>query len=411
MHVTRKVGSFVLVCLLAVFAAQPARAQIGNSDAMDAYLERQVRDTTVPGTVALVVDARDVLYERAFGFRDRASEVGMTNDSIFRLASMTKPIATTVIMMLVEDGKLSLDDPVSRYVPSLARRSVIVNFDAESGTYETRPAASEMTIRQLLSHSSGLAYPVFSDILSSLPQSGAGERYPPDYLLLYDPGTSWSYSGGIAIVGKIVERIEGVGLDTLMREKLFEPLGMNETSFIVKAANVERVVTIHSLDADGSLHETPNAHDIRAAPDGDGGLHSTARDYAKFIQLFLNDGRAPDGRRLLSRNAIGELTRNQLGMRTVELMDEPNPLFARAFPLGAGRDGFGLGFQVTGEHASATMRSPGSVSWAGIYNTEFWIDADRGVGGVLMMQYLPFYDPDAIATLQGFEALVYEGIE
>ena len=165
-----------------------------------------------------------------------------------------------------------------------------------------------------------------------------------------------------------------------------------------------------SLTKDGELDEAPNGVDVRSEVSGDGGLNSTARDYAKFIQLFLNDGIAPDGQRLLSRAAIDELTRNQLGQSTVGLMDEPNPLFARAFPLGDGRDGFGLGFQITGAHTSDTMRSPGSLSWAGIFNTEFWIDRDRGVGGVLLMQFLPFYHPAAIDTLQGFEALVYSGL-
>jgi CubicO group peptidase (beta-lactamase class C family) len=185
---------------------------------------------------------------------------------------------------------------------------------------------------------------------------------------------------------------------------------MHDTGFIVKADAVDRVATVHRLGPDGVLVETPNPVDIRASVSGDGGLNSTASDYARFVQFFLNDGVAPDGRRLLSHEAISEMTRNQLGVRTVTLQDEPTPLLARAFPLGAGRDGFGLGFQVTGEHASASVRAPGSLSWAGIFNTEFWIDPARGVGGVLLMQYLPFYDAAAIETLQGFEALVYAGL-
>jgi methyl acetate hydrolase len=400
----------LLICFAAAASQHSAFAQLSNGAEIDAYLSNQVRETTVPGTVALVVDGDDVLYQGAFGVRNAADDMAMTTDSIFRLASMTKPVAATVIMMLVEEGKLGLDDPISKYIPSLAARSVIVDLDADTGAYETRPAASDMTIRQLLSHSSGLVYPIFSDVFNAIPGGTDNPRYPPDHLLLYDPGTDWSYSGGIAIVGSVAERIEGVGLDTLMRERLFEPLGMHETSFIVRAADLGRVVTIHSLGDNGRVQEAPNGADVRAEVSGDGGLNSTASDYAKFIQLFLNDGLAPDGTRLLSHSAIVELSGSQLGMRTVNLMDEPNPLFARAFPLGAGRDGFGLGFQVTGEHSSATMRAPGSISWAGIYNTEFWIDLERGVGGVLLMQYLPFYHPDALETLQGFEALVYRGL-
>lgn len=407
MHVFR-----FLVSGIAVFAIlaglSSAHAQLANESAIDAYLETQIRETLVPGLVALVADDDEIIYESANGHRNVTASQAMTMDSIFRIASMTKPIAATVIMMLVDEGKLSLDDAVADYMPELAERSVIESFDITTGEFEARPAVGEMTIRQLLSHSSGLVYPVFDDTFVAIPNP-ENARFPLDYMLLYDPGTGWSYAGGIDIAGRIAERIEGIGLDTLMRDRLFEPLGMNETSFIVRAADIERVATVHQLQRDGSLAEEPNGVDVRAPVSGDGGLNSTARDYAKFIQLFLNDGVAPSGERLLSRNVIAELTRNQL-VGTVQLMDEPTPLFSRAFPLGAGRDGFGLGFQVTGQHDSDQMRSPGSLSWAGINNTEFWIDPERGIGGVLLMQYKPFYHPDAIETLQGFESLVYQGL-
>jgi CubicO group peptidase (beta-lactamase class C family) len=398
-------------CLIVLVSALPltALAQLGNADAIDAYLDQQVRGTIIPGVVAVVVDADQTLYEDAFGLRDSANDAPMTTGTIFRIASMTKPVAATVIMMLVYEGKLGLDDPVARYLPSFDGRPVIERFDSATGNYTTRPAASAVTIRQLLSHSSGLAYPFASDIVTAIMASSDAPD-ADEMPLLYDPGTAWSYAGGIGVVGSIVERIEGVGLDTLMRERLFEPLGMHETSFIVKETDLERVATVHRLESNGQLVEARNPPDIRSAVSGDGGLHSTARDYARFIQLFLNDGMTSDGQRLLSAEAIAEITENQLGIHTVTLMDEPTPSLARAFPLGADRDGFGLGFQVTGQHSSRLARAPGSLSWAGIFNTEFWIDPARGVGGVLLMQYLPFYHPDAIETLQGFEALVYEGL-
>ena len=409
MTFARIASAATLSCVLNAFVFDDSQAQLDNARTVSEYLDSQVSETLVPGLVALVVDSDDVLYEHAAGLRNVASKEDMTPDTIFRLASMTKPIAATVIMMLVDEGKLGLDEPVARYLPSLAGLSVIERFDITTGEFDARPAANEITIRQLLSHSSGLVYPVFSNVFSAIPDPDDA-RYPLDNMLLYDPGSSWSYAGGIALVGTIAERIEGVGLDTLMRDLIFEPLGMHETSFIVRSQDLDRVATVHNLVREGNLQDVPNGVDIRSDVSGDGGLHSTARDYAKFIQLILNDGIAPDGRRLLSRNVIAELTRNQLGMRTVELMDEPNPLFSRSFPLGVGRDGFGLGFQVTGEHSSDSMRAPGSLSWAGIFNTEFWIDPERGVGGVLLMQYLPFYHPDSIETLQGFEALVYQGL-
>jgi CubicO group peptidase (beta-lactamase class C family) len=383
-------------------------AQLANEAELNAYLSDQVDSTRIPGLVAMVVDDNRVLYAAAYGQRDVAGASPMQTDAIFRIASMTKPVAATAIMMLVEDGRLGLDDPISRYVPAFRELGVIQNFNAEDGSYSTRAANSGPTIRQLLSHSSGLAYGFASDVIARLSQENPGAG-AGDLPLLYDPGTAWSYAGGIAVVGNVLERIEGMGLDTFLRERLFLPLGMHETSFIVAAPLHERVATVHRDDGAG-LTEAPNPIDIRSAVSGDGGLHTSAADYARFIQFILNDGVAPNGERLLASASIREMSRNQLGDRTVTLQDEPLPNLARAFPLGAGRDGFGLGFQVTGDHASASERAPGSLSWAGIFNTEFWIDPASGIGGMLLMQYLPFYDPAAIETLQGFEARVYRGL-
>jgi CubicO group peptidase (beta-lactamase class C family) len=185
---------------------------------------------------------------------------------------------------------------------------------------------------------------------------------------------------------------------------------MTDTGYAVPSEKRERVVAVHRMTESG-LVEAPVTGEVRSAVSGDGGLYSTAPDYAKFIQLVLNRGVAPDGARVLAAQSLEEMGRNQLGAVLVELQDEPLPLLARAFPLGAGRDGFGLGFQVTGEHDERGTRAPGSLSWAGIFNTEFWIDPENGIGAVLLMQYLPFYDQEAIDTLVGFEALVYEGVQ
>ena len=398
-----------LIPIAFMFAsAMSTGAELRDTGAIDEYLDQTVANTKIPGLVALVVDADETLYLRAVGIRNAARNEAMTEDTIFRIASMTKPVATTAIMMLVEDGKLGLDDTIASYIPEFAERRVVTAFDAERSNWTTRPATTEATIRQLISHSSGLSYGFASEIIHAI-----GENFPgqsEDTPLLYDPGAGWSYSGGIAVVGGVAERIEGRGFDTILRERIFAPLGMRETSFIVPLSEHGRVATTHQLE-DGALVETPNPNDIRSPVSGDGGLHSTAADYARFIQFILNGGVAPDGQRLLSEEAVRELGRNQLGDVLVNLQDEPMPELARAFPLGAGRDGFGLGFQVTGEHDEATVRSPGSMSWAGIFNTEFWIDPARGIGGVLLMQYLPFYDADAIETLQGFEQRVYERLD
>ena len=383
-----------------------AQAQISNRAEIDAYLRHAVQSTKIPGLVALAVDRDRVIYSAAVGQQNVAEGEPTTVDTIFNLASMTKPVAATAIMMLVEDGTLSLDDPISTYLPEFADREVIEQFDAADGSYTTRPATGAVTIRHLLSHSSGLAYGFASNIVTQLTGSN---RPANDLPLLHDPGAGWTYAGGIGVVARVLERIEGRGLDSFIRERIFEPLGMHDTSYIVPAAKHDRVVTVHAPD-NGALVESPRPVDIRSAVSGDGGLYGTAGDYAKFMQLFLNDGLEPDGTRLLSAESMRLMGQNQLGLVRVSLQDEPLPNRARAFPVGAGRDGFGLGFQVTGEHGDRHMRAPGSLSWAGLFNTEFWIDPAAGIGAVLLMQYLPFYDGDAVETLAGFERRLYEGL-
>ncbi len=395
--------------LLGLFA-HGALAQLANERELDDYLMRQVDETKIPGLVALVTDSEGVIYERAFGMADEAGQRAMTPDTIFRIASMTKPIAATIIAMAADDGKLGLDEPITRYLPDFTERGVIAQVDLNTGAFTRQAMSAAPEIRQMLSHSSGLAYGFASNAITAI--TSADDAPPADRVpLLYEPGTSWSYSGGIAIVGNVLERIEGKGLDSLMDERLFEPLGMSDTSFIVPSGKHNRVATTHRLDGNDRLQEDPNPVDIRSAVSGDGGLHSTASDYAKFIRLILNDGIADDGTRLLAGNVIRALKTNQLAGFAVTLQDSPTPALARQFPLGAGRDGFGLGFQITGDRSNNDERAPGSLSWAGIFNTEFWIDPERGIGGVLLMQYLPFYDDDAIETLIGFEQRVYAGLD
>jgi CubicO group peptidase (beta-lactamase class C family) len=398
-----------VTALLVLIGPALAAQELANSAAIDAYLDRAVAETKIPGLVALVVDDDGVLYSHTAGLRDVAGGTPMSLDTIFNIASMTKPVAVAAIMMLVEEGKLSLDDPISKYVPEFAAKPVMTDFNAEAGTYSTRPAASEVTIRQLLSHSSGLSYPFSSAKVARLSNGTPG--FDASTLpLLTDPGTEWRYAGGIAVVGRVLERIEGKSLDVFLEERMFGPLGMSDTGYAVPNDKRGRVVTVHRM-TDNGLVEAPVPAEVRSGVSGDGGLYSTAPDYAKFIQLVLDKGLAPSGTRVLAAESIAEMSRNQLGTVRVELQDEPLPLLARAFPVGAGRDGFGLGFQVTGAHDDDDTRAPGSLSWAGIFNTEFWIDPANGIGGVLLMQYLPFYDQEAIDTLVGFEARVYEGLE
>jgi len=394
-----------------VFAATPwigAQTRLPGSADIDAYLRGVVRDTRIPGIVALVADADGVVYSGAFGLQNVAAGVPMANDSIFRIASMTKPVTSVAVMMLVQEGDIGLDDPVSEYLPAFEDAQVIETFNPADKTYTSRPAARPITVRHLLTHTSGLGYAFSNEILAALVGADPGASVTK-FPLLHDPGARWTYGESTRVLGTLVEEVSGQALDEFMTERIFVPLGMSDTFYTVPSPKAGRVVTVHRTTPEG-LVETPNTAEITAPVYGDGGLHSTAADYAKFIQLFLNNGRAPNGMRLLSETTVALMGENHIGAIFVEQQPTASPAVSEPFPLGAGRDKFGLGFQITGPHRDPFARSPGSMSWAGIFNTEFWIDPARGIGGVLMMQYLPFYDAAAIETLQGFERRVYEGL-
>jgi CubicO group peptidase (beta-lactamase class C family) len=400
----------IAVLAAAAFASFQLDAQhrLSNSADLDTYLAGVVRDTKIPGVVGLVVDADGILYTSAFGRQDVANDVPMASDTIFRIASMTKPVTSVAVMMLVQEGDIGLDDPVANYLPAFEGKEVIETFNAADKTYTTRPASGPVTVRHLLTHTSGLGYTFSNPTLAALasPEPGTSITALP---LLHDPGTRWTYGESTRVLGTLVEEVSGQPLDEFLSERIFVPLGMSDTFYTVPAPKVARVTTVHRTTPEG-LVEAPNPAEITAPVYGDGGLHSTAADYAKFIQLFLNDGRAPNGMRLLSEATVRLMGQNNTGSVLVEQQPAALPALTEPFPLGAGRDTFGLGFQITGAHDDPFARSPGSMSWAGIFNTEFWIDPRRGIGGVLLMQYLPFYDGAAIETLQGFERRVYQGL-
>jgi CubicO group peptidase (beta-lactamase class C family) len=397
------------VLAFAAFAPLHAGAQnLTDSAEIDAYLKQTVATTKIPGVVAMVADGDHVLYSGAFGNRDVANHAPMALDSIFRIASMTKPVTSVAVMMLVEKGAIALDDPIAKYLPAFADPQVFVTFEPKDKSFTKRPAKSPITVRHLLTHTSGLGYSFSNPILAALigaDPNASATSFP----LLHDPGTKWTYGESTRVLGKLVEAVSHQPLDQFVAERIFKPLGMNDTFYVVPNAKRDRVVTVHRT-TDSGLVETPNPDKIDAPVYGDGGLHSTVADYVKFMQMLLHEGRAPNGTRLLSAESVKQMGQTQTGSVHVELQPTANEAVSKPFPLGAGRDTFGLGFQVTGSPGDPGMRQPGSLSWAGIFNTEFWIDPSRRICAVLMMQYLPFYDPAAIDTLQGFERRVYAGL-
>ena len=370
---------------------------------IDVILQRAVQQGTVPGVVAMVTNKDQVVYEGAFGLMDVGKHKAMSKDAIFRIASMTKPVTSVAVMMLVEQGKLSLDDPVSKYMPSFKDRELIATFNAADATFTSSKASKEVLIRHLLTNTSGLAYTFSNDTANRLQQklNKPAEELP----LLYEPGTRWTYSGSTRVLGQVVEKITGGGLDQFLEQRIFKPLELQDTSYVVPDAKTNRVVTTHRRE-NGKLMETPNPEKIQSPVAGDGGLNSTAADYIKFLQMFLNHGQWR-GTTLLGKSSIQAMTKNQIGDVIVQTQTTTDPLRSQNFPIGAGRDKFGFGFQITTSNKeNPNLRSPGSYTWAGIYNTHFWVDPKRQIAAVIMMQVLPFYDDGCMKLYQDVEEMI-----
>jgi CubicO group peptidase (beta-lactamase class C family) len=394
-------------------ATAPAQAQ-GFSEAGKAALSHElggaVSRSDTPGVVGLVVGRDGVLYEGAAGKLDVGHGTAMPVNAIFSIASMTKPVTSVAIMMLLEEGKLKLDDPVSKYLTGFDNLRVITKFNEKDATYETRAAKRAMTIRHLLTHTSGIGYGFTNPIEHRLTlETKKGEWELP---LLSDPGDKWNYSASTRVLGMIVEKITGATLEDWYQQHIFRPLGMVDTSYAVPAAKQSRVPMQYSR-IDGVLKEQPRAP-MPATPTapfrGDGGLYSTVEDYGKFVRMMLNGGSLGSAK-ILSESSVKMMGENNIGSIFVELQPDADKLRTKPFPLGAGHDKFGLGFQIASNDPQyAKFRSPGSMSWAGIFNTEFWIDPVKHIGGVQMMQVLPFYDDGAIRTLRGFEEQVYQNL-
>ena len=390
----------------ALGAQSPARLP-GLSDAGKAALNAQLKDSVARGDTmgvnALVVNRDAVIFQGA---------AGIPANSIFNIASMTKPVTSVAIMMLMEQGKLTLDDPVSKYLDGYDKLQVISKFNEKDGTYETRPEKRAMTVRHLLSHTSGIGYTTWSAAALKIQETTKKNEW--EQPLLNDPGDVWHYSASTRVLGFIVEAVTKTPLENWYHEHIFAPLGMNDTSYAVATAKQPRLAPQYRR-AGGKLEplpKTPIAPPPTSTPmppyRGDGGLYSTTEDYGKFVRMLIGGGSLGPVK-ILSPASVKMMGENQIGAIFVETQPAVVPERTRPMPLGAGKDKFGLGFQIaSNDPANAKFRSPGSMSWAGLFNTEFWIDPVRQIGGIHMMQQLPFYDEGAIRALRGFEEIVYK---
>jgi CubicO group peptidase (beta-lactamase class C family) len=331
----------------------------------------------------------------------------MAKDTIFNMASMTKPVTSVAIMMLVDEGKLRLDDEVAKYLPKYKNPLVISKFNDADGSYETRPAKRPITIRHLLTHTSGIGYGFASPTLTKIMQRTMQSEM--DVPLLFEPGESWAYGASTRVLGNVVEVISGQKIDAFLESRILRPLGMVDTSYLVPPAKYPRVVAVNARGADGALVERPMPATLTANVAGDGGLYGTASDYGLFLRMLLNRGKLGDTR-ILSEKSAKTMFENHTGRVVVQPQESAIPALSRNFPLGAGKDRWGLGFQLAAEK-TPNRRAPGSGTWAGIFNTHFFIDPDTEVGVIVMMQTLPFYDEAAMKVYTGVEEAVYRNLK
>lgn len=379
-----------------------AGAQV-DVHSIDAALRAGVEQHGIPGVVAMVASPDAILYKGAFGNREVAGKVPITEDTIFRIYSMTKPVTSVAIMQLVEQGKLKLDDAVGQWLPALSSPQILEGF--ENGQPKLRTAAKTVTVRHLLTHTSGLVYTMWDKDLHDYQakRSSNADQDP----LVFEPGTRWEYGTSIDQLGKLVEAISGLTLEDYFQKNIFQPLDMHDTSFNVPGEKVGRIVSLHQRQPDGSLREQPRKAPAPAKSyNGGGGLYSTAGDYVKFMQMLLRGGAAGKTRILqaktvamMAQNQIGDLQAGRLTSMTPELTNDVD--FHPGFV-----DKFGLGFLIN-PVAYQGGRSKGSLAWAGLANTYFWIDPGKKLCAVILMQILPFVDKEGLALLRNFEREVY----
>ena len=370
---------------------------------LDGTLKAAVLDGRVPGVVAAVTDAERVVYRGAFGRAQTVGDLPMRPDTVFRVASMTKLVTSVAIMLLRDEHRLDLDAPFRRWFPDFRQPEVLVSFDNATRRYTTRPAASEVTVRQLLSHTSGFGYWFLSPELYALMDG------PPEYynlpFLLHDPGTRFTYGVGSDVVGQAVTALTGQPLEQFFAQRIFAPLGMRDTGFDVPQ-RAERLASLHARSSAG-FAERPN-ETVGEAPHGGGGLLSTADDYLALLRLLMNRG-AVNGVQLLAEESVREMTSNQIRTLVAERQTTALPARTDDFRFMDGTQKFGFGVLIE-THDRPSGRTAGSYGWGGIFNTYYWVDSAAGLAAVLLMQMSPFATPVCVELCERFETLVLSGV-
>lgn len=383
---------------------------------LDGVLQNAIAQSSVPGVSALIVRNGKIVYYKAFGMADNAANRSLKRDDIFRIASMSKAITSTAVMMLWEEGKFQLDDPISKYIPEFKNQTVLKNFKFQDSTYTTEPVKSEITIRHLLTHTSGLGYGVIDaderfkamyhkagivDLFTTEPvKIGDNIKKLAKLPLHHHPGEKYVYSEGLDVLGYFIELMSGMPFDEFLRKRLFEPLGMSDTYFYLPDAKASRLVAIQKPQ-NGQWVRYPNTfydteYPIKGAKtffSGGAGLSSTAKDYATFLMMYLNGGEL-GGKRFLSRTTVQTILSNQVG----DLLggEKANSSHGLAFGL----------LNKAGEDKGA-KGSAGTFEWGGYFNTNYFADPKEKIIGVIMKQTQS--SSDNLNNL--FRQVIYQSID
>jgi methyl acetate hydrolase len=373
-----------------------------HSEEIDKALQARVSAREIPGVVAMAANEQSVVYEGTFGFRDMAAGSRMSTDTVFRIASMVKLLTSIAALQLVERGKLKLDEPAGNIDPTLGSAQVLAGFDTR-GVPQLHPAQKPVTLRNLLTHTSGFSYRLWDPNVVRYLKVARGNPSLPRMPLMFEPGSRWAYGGSLDRVGRMVEIAGGQSLDRYFSDHITGPLGMNDTGFSLSEKQRARQASLHVRDATGKLLpqplEKPNAP---KAVSGGGGIYSTAPDYLTLLQALLNGGRFRETR-ILRPETVALMSTNQIGDLEAGILKTTNPALSNDVDFFPGvRLRWGLGHMINIDPVPDGRRA-GSLTWAGLFNTYYWIDPGSRIAGVIMMQILPFADRQALAAYRQFE--------
>jgi methyl acetate hydrolase len=385
--------------------ATPPRFRMDSGE-IDAALQAAVNAADVPGVVAMAATAEAVLYQGSFGLRDVSGTSKMSMETVFRIASMVKLLTSIAALQLVETGKLRLDDPAAKVDPTLASPQVLLGFDA-GGVPLFRPAQKPITLRNLLSHTSGFSYQLWDPNVVRYLRVTRTKPDLPRMPLMFDPGTRWAYGSGLDRVGRLVEIASGKRLDRYFHDHILGPLGLTNTGFSLTEDQRAREASLHFRKADGTLLSQPLER--TAAPkafSGGGGIYSTAPDYLTLLQALLNSGSLKRST-ILRPETVSLMDQNQIRNLEAGILKTTNPALSSDIDFFPGiRLRWGLGHLINLDPIEYG-RKAGSLTWAGLYNTYYWMDPASGIAGVIMMQVLPFADERALNVYRQFERSVY----